>query len=567
MNHIGFDIFLRIFDYVALEVDLFRWSKSCKSIRLFFREELVCKQIIDRFYGLDRGALILHNDCYDNLLYIGSRTSSYFHACQYGFFKKINKFNALTPTAQMYCMEVATANYQYHTIKYCIKHHNFTPNWYHEYHKNNNMLLIAISTKSNSILNLFYNYKFFPNDDLWLYTPDDMFTRVYKDLGELNHIRFLENIDFKHRWEQLLLKVNHRKVFLNDECYKNLTTEAIKMYLKSLPNSTEIIERTLRVISNRNVFDEWTNLLSFLLPTLSADRTTNLFEALFFGGSKRELIHIINLPEFVVSVDFLKRIYQFPHECLKKFDDPDLHTPLVKKYQPNTSKYGWNIMNYLTQRSQRNRLFCFFKYWVKHYQCLMNYLSTNESHFLNEELLKEIAPVFLENLKTSDDYLTFMKYLCMFKESNTAPWEFCKSAFDKFATTTNHYDLLCTIFNIAAIKGQFAINLFPNIERLSNEQFLMNITTKNYKTRIDALINVKKIPLKELALHCSKHLAKLFAILYIFDVAGEQMANDKTNNNIIQHWLSDKKCLNLRFLKQQDKFLIEQFFKCAKLLL
>lgn len=541
-------------------MDLFRWSKSSRNLRLHFKENVVCKRIIERFYGLDRGSVMIYANNFPFLLHLASHITSYFHACQYGFFKKINKFNNLPNLAQLYCVETATANYQYNTVKYCIKNFfNFSLDRYYEYYHYNNLLVIAISCNSIDIMNLFFEHNFFPNDNLWLTTPPLIFNKVFDKIKSFDRVEFLLQPEIKHRWDLLLTKVNHQKIHLDDNIYRNLSKEAIRKYLKTLPNDVLILERTMRSILNRDLLDECANLLSLIL---SHENKNDLFLTWFVFGSKQEIIYAVNHPKLIVDIHFLKKIYSYNNDCLVKFDHDEIQSAIVQKYKPDTTQHGWNIITHLNLKSHRNKLQRFIKYWVKHPQCLMNFLSSTQSPLFNDKLLTQILPNIFQTLKTSEDYQLLMKYLRIFEEINTPSFDILKLVFDKFASVASQYEFLCSLFVIASKKCQFAINLFPNLELLSDKQFLMNINKQNYKQRLKAWMNVKNIELTQLGTRCPSLKTKLFAILYIFNMDGDRLIQIPSDNYLIKRWQSNKTTFNMRFLKQQHNDVIDEFFEC-----
>lgn len=571
MNDINFDVFLKIFDYLDSQSDLFKWSKTCKNVNNFFKEEKVCKKIVDLFYGLDVGS---QKTCsYYHLLHSASTTANYFQACQHGFFKIIGKFNSLHLFSQIYCMEVATANNQYNTVKFCIDS-GFNPNRYHEYHKNNNLLLIALSCHCDEILNLFYEHKFFPNDDLWLKTPDEIFEKVYDNLKELDNIRFLADPQLNSRREKLLTKVNHRKIHLNDDFNSKMPNEMIIEYLKFVPQNLVSLKRVLFDTAGRNLFPQWVDLLSTAIKLLTTDELKfvitdeskkDFLTSLFIFSKEQEMIHLLNLPDFIVDLEFLQKIYCCHTNYLDRFDNPKVHSLVVNKYVQNHGARKGNIIHYLVFGKHNYNILRFLKYWVKHYGCLQNYLASHQTHIIECDPIFDHFTDVLQMLKTTEDFNTLFKYLRMF--DIVTSFEICKSAFDKFVTVATQYEICCTLFNIAAKQPDFAIKLFPNLELFSDQQFMWKVTTTNYKIRIDAWMNVKKMSLSQLSKRCFSRKIKIFGILYIFHTMKKELSNTTTNNDLINLWKKDQKSINATSLKKLNDETIDEFLKLAPFLL
>jgi hypothetical protein len=564
MNDINFDAFLRIFDYLTIESDLFRWSRSCKTIHNFFKEEPVCKKIVELYYGLDVGSK--NTPSYYHLLRIASRTTNYFQACQYGFHKIIGKFKSLPPATQMYCIEVATANHQYYTVKFCVDG-GFTPNWYHQYDKNNNLLLIALSCDCQDIMNLFFEHGFFPNDDLWLKAPDYLFEKVYENLKELDNIRFLVDPQLRSRFDRLMAKVNHRKISLKDEYNSKLSNDILVQYLKFIPHDFDILERTLYDIVGRNLFSQWVDLLSVTMTFLKTDKAKREFLTyLFICGQHQEMIYLLQLPDFIVDIEFLQRIYSCHIDYLDKFDHSHVHHFILEKYRIS-GKRGENIIHHLTLKKHNYNNLRFLKYWVQHHSTLQNYLATHQTYIIGNDPIFDHFTGVLKTLKTTDDCYSLLKYLQMFENYTHTSFDICKTAFDKYAKIAMQYELFCTLFAIAAKQPEFAIRLFPNLELFSDEQFMWKITIQNFKVRFSAWMNVKKFSVSQLWERCFSRPIKMYAILYICHSLQKELSDTTIENVLINQWKCDQKSINMTSLRKMDDKTIDKFLQLVPLLL
>lgn len=544
MDRINFDIFVKIFEYLNNANDLFLWSKCCKTIRLFFEEELICKKLIECYYGLDKGTERIGS--FYQLLNIACSSPSIFISFQYGFFKLLSGFENLPTQWQNYCIGVATSNHQYKTVEYCVNN-GFIPN-------DNTLLGIAISCKSWSILNLFLEYNFFPDDDLWYETPDHIFKQFYAEMDKISHIRFLANDKIKNRWGLLLKKVRYSSISLQCDENKNLSKEAIQHYINFMPKSStssniEILTRALFDITNRNMMDEWKHLLQLSINFHRSDLQM-LFESLFFNlANNDEMIHLLQLNEFKVNHTLMKLFLNKGEKFILSIKNEEIHKLLVKKYIPDKTQSKWNI--FLALINKQSKIFDgLIKFWIHHDECLIHLLN-GFSPMIPTKNLADMLPELLSIVKSKNIPQLLFKYLGFFDFRPRESEEICFQAWNHFCTYATETKITKTIIEVAYKQCDFAIRMHPSLQYFTNQQFLYGISHKNYKMRIRVWFKIKKYTISDIQHYYYNERAKAFILLYLWENLRNELSKIQNNNPILIK-LKQKHYVTYRFFKKQS---------------